>query len=137
MKVFLDTNVLLDVLLKRIPHYIESGSIWTLAESRKIDGVVSALSYPNSAYVLRAQGRQRIRDAIVLLQGVFRCIPLDEDILRHAFEYDMVDYEDAIQYASAIRAGADCLITRNARHFPVQDVLILSPAEFLARRLWE
>jgi hypothetical protein len=59
-------------------------------------------------------------------------MPLDAQIANQAIDSDIKDFEDAIQFFSAIRSGAAVLITRNPKHFPSADLVIHAPAEFLA-----
>ena len=137
MIVFVDTNVLLDVLVERQPFYDNSAHVWTLAEKGELQAFVSVLSFPNAAYVLRKQGRQAVRRALGLLQAVFHSVPLDEYLLAQALESDLPDYEDALQYYSALRAKATCLITRNIGHFPSDDLQVQTPQDFLAMHFSE
>jgi predicted nucleic acid-binding protein len=133
MNVFLDTSVLLDVLTGREPFYADSAQVWTLAETGKIAGLVSALSLPNVFYVLRrASGEEAARKAIGIIRAIFSLVPLDAQITNQAMDSGMKDFEDAIQFYSALRAGAVSLVTRNPQDFPLQGVAIQTPAEFLA-----
>ena len=66
-----------------------------------------------------------------LLRDTFQVIPLDEQVLSQAIESDIPDFEDAIQYFSAVRSGAQCLITRNQAHFPQGQLAIQDPSDFL------
>jgi predicted nucleic acid-binding protein len=132
MKLFLDTNVLLDVLVQRAPHSISASRIWSRVEARAVEGYISAVSFNNVHYVIRrAAGRPAAHEALKLLRDVFQLIPLDEEILHRAIDSDSADFEDAIQFFSALRARADCLLTRNVRHFPAEPVSVLTPEEFL------
>ena len=67
-----------------------------------------------------------------LMRDVFSLVPLDSQITNQAIDSDVRDFEDAIQFFSALRVGADSLITRNAKDFPTGDVSIQTPAEFHA-----
>ena len=69
---------------------------------------------------------------LTMLRDTFTPVPSDEQILTQAMDARFSDFEDAIQYFSALRADAVCLITRNPGHFPRSDLLVLSPADFLA-----
>jgi predicted nucleic acid-binding protein len=132
MKVFLDTNVLLDVLAKREPHCVAGAEVWSLAERGAISGYISAVSFNNVHYVLRrVAGRPLAREALKILRDVFQLIPADEQIIHRAIDSDFSDFEDAIQFFSAHRAGADFLITRNVRHFPKDPIAVVTPEEFL------
>jgi predicted nucleic acid-binding protein len=132
MKLFLDTNVLLDVLARREPHSFAASRVWSRVEAQAMEGYISAVSFNNAHYVLRrASGPRPAHEALKLLRDVFTLVPLDEQILHRAIDSDFSDFEDAIQFFSALRAGADCLLTRNVRHFPAEPVSILTPDEFL------
>jgi len=66
------------------------------------------------------------------MRGVFTPVPLSVQILNQAIDAGFDDFEDAIQYHSAIHAEAGYLITRDAGHFPASDFPVLLPASFLA-----
>ena len=133
MRVFVDTNLLLDVLAKREPFYAAAARIWTLAETGACDALVSAISFNNVFYIVRkARDPATARRALVLLRDVFACVPADQRILNQAIDSDIPDFEDAIQFYSALHARADFLLTRNARDFPAAILPILAPDEFLA-----
>ncbi len=132
MKLFLDTDVLLDVLTERAPHSVPASRVWSRVEARRAEGHISAVSFNNAHYVIRrAAGRRAAHEALKLLRDVFRVVPLDEEILRRAMDSDSPDIEDAIQFFSALRARADCLLTRNVRHFPAEPLSVLTPEQFL------
>ena len=138
MNVFFDTNVLMDVLLERRPFVTESREVWFLAERGKVAGLVSALSFSNIYYVVRkALGADTALSMMTLLRDTFAAAPLDEQILNQAIDAKFADFEDAIQYYSALRADAECLLTRNVDHFPVSGLRVLSPEEFLAAHSFE
>jgi predicted nucleic acid-binding protein len=133
VKLFVDTNVVLDVLLLREPFFENSTGILTLAETGQVTGYVSALSFPNVFYLLRrSEGERAARKAICGMRDLFTIVPMDAQITNQAIDSDIKDFEDAIQFFSALRVGADSLITRNAKDFPTGDVPIQTPAEFLA-----
>lgn len=133
MNVFVDTNVLLDVLARREPFFADSAEIWTLAETGAIVGHIAALSLPNLFYLLRrAKGPGAARGAARLLRDIFTLVPLDGQIANQALDADIADFEDAIQFFSALRADADVIVTRNPKDFPTTDIALQTPTEFLA-----
>ena len=133
MNVFVDTNILLDVLARREPFYAESAQVWTLAETGRVAGFTSTLSLPNLFYLVRqSEGPKAARKALSILRDIFHLVPLDAQIVNQAIDAEIKDFEDAIQFFSAIRAGASSLITRNPKDFPRRDVAIQTPVEFLA-----
>lgn len=137
MNVFVDTNVLLDVLARREPFYAHSVGVWTLAEQGRVKGFVSAISFNNIHYVTRKlRTRQAARRMMAFLRDTFEPVPLDKQILDQAIDADFEDLEDAIQYFSAVRAKSDCLISRDANAFPKPDLPVLTPAEFLSAHIF-
>jgi predicted nucleic acid-binding protein len=138
MKVFVDTNVLLDVLAERKAFYPEAMRVWTLAESGHIEAQVSAISFNNCYYIVhRYAGRRSAEKSIRLLGDVFETVDLTSRILRQAIDAGFADFEDAIQFHSAVHAKSECIITRNPDDFPRAPLSILSPAEFLAAHGFE
>ena len=135
MKVFLDTNVLLDVLAQREPFYEHSAAIWTLAEEGRILGLVSVVCFTNIFYIVRKlRDRRTAQRTVVLLRDTFTAVPCDAQVLNQAIDASFEDFEDAIQYFSAMQAGAAALVSRNAEHFPSSGLPVVSPVEFLATR---
>lgn len=133
MRIFVDTNLLLDVLAKREPFYTAAARVWTLAETGACEGLVSAISFNNVFYILRkARDAVAARRALVLLRDVFAAVAPDQRILNQAIDSEIPDFEDAIQLYSAVRARADYLLTRNVGDFPEGILPILTPDEFLA-----
>lgn len=133
MKVFVDTNVLLDVLAQRGDFYLPALQIWNLAESGRIEASIAAISFSNCYYIIRRYaGGKQAEKAVRLLRDIFTPVDLTSQILQQAIDAGFKDFEDAIQYYSAIHARAECLLTRNPDHFPRQSLAILGPQEFLA-----
>ena len=133
MDVFIDTNVLIDVLAKRDPFYGSSAQVWSLAENGSIHGLISAISFNNIYYVVRKlKNRKTAERMMVLMRNAFDVTALDKQILGQAIDAGFKDFEDAIQYVSALHAGVDCLVSRNPRDFPRKDLPVLSPEEFIA-----
>ena len=133
MRVLVDTNVLLDVLARREPFYAAAAAIWSMAERGEIRAVISAISFNNVYYVVRrAEGRAKAEKAMRLIRDVFESVPPDGQIINQAIDAGMHDFEDAVQFHSAIRARAASLVTRNPGHFPKSELPVLTPEEFLA-----
>ena len=133
MIIFFDTNILLDVLLRRKPYDAAALQLWFLAETDAVDSAVAAISFNNVYYVARqVADRNKAIESVRLIRGVFEIIPVDERILDQAMNSKISDFEDAIQYFCAVRAGADYLVTRNISDFPKRGMPIVSPEEMLA-----
>lgn len=135
MTVLIDTNILLDVLARREPHYQSSAQIWSLAERDELTAYISAISFNNIYYILRkASNKTTANNALKMIRDVFESIAPDIKIINQAIDSECDDFEDAIQYHSAIRIQAQTLITRNPNDFPTSPLPIATPEEFL--QLW-
>jgi predicted nucleic acid-binding protein len=132
MNIFIDTNVLIDVLAEREPFYADSARVWTLAEQGRVKGFISVISFNNIYYVVRRLRTRQIADGMmVLLRDTFSAVALDEQILDQAIDAKRKNLEDAIQYYSAVHARVDCIVSRDADAFPQSDLPVLTPAELL------
>lgn len=132
MKVLIDTNILLDVLMKREPHYLTAAKVWTLTKEGLVQGYISAISVNNLYYIVKKMKGQGVAEEFVDdILNDFEVVPLSKDILRQARTIKKLDYEDLIQYFSAIHSGCDSIITRNKKDFPVIGIKLFSPDEFL------
>lgn len=136
MKLFFDTNILLDVLAKRDPFYKDSARLWTLAERRQVEASISTLSLNNIYYIIRkASDKHKAHEASIILRNIFDLVAPDQKIVNQAIDAVIDDFEDAVQFYSAIRVQANYLITRNTDDFPKNQIPIMPPDEFLATQI--
>ena len=130
-KIFIDTNILLDVILRRADFYQQAAAIWADCESRKVQGYVSAISLNNMHDIMRKMVTPDVAlEYIRLVLNVFSIVPLDESILRLAVDLPQKDFEDAIQTFSAVQIKADCIVTRDKSHFSGNYMPVINPAEY-------
>jgi len=131
--IFFDINVILDIFLKREPFYASSAQVFSLAEAKQFNGCLGALSYPILFYLLK---KELDRDeAIAILKKVrivLKTAPLIEKVIDSALSSNIRDFEDAMQYYSALEVKSDYFITRNKKDYPANFLQILTPDEFLA-----
>ena len=133
MKIFIDTNILLDVLRSREPFLKDSLSVWSLVESEKVKGFISAISFNNVYYVLsRTVDNPNALNAMCIMRDIFQIISLDNRIINKAIDNDFPDFEDSIQFFSAIHAKADYIITRNVKDFSQQYIPAITPKAFIS-----
>ena len=132
MKIFVDTNILLDVLTKRELFYGNSAVIWSLVEEGIVEGYISAISANNLFYISKKlRDIEYAQELVDKILKDFQIIELNYEILKLSRTISDRDYEDLIQYFSAIKSGSRYLITRNKDDFPGTGIEILEPAEFL------
>ncbi|MBR3355343.1 MAG: PIN domain-containing protein [Oscillospiraceae bacterium] len=135
MKLLIDANIILDVLMKHEPFYQDSSLIWKLCETEQDEGHVSALTFANLVYVMRKElTPKQIESVLSSMRLIFRFDEMNEADLINAAALKWTDFEDAIQSVTAERIKADCIITRNVRDFRDSIIVAFTPAEYLARR---
>ena len=128
-----DINVILDIFLKREPYYAPAARLFTLIEEKKLHGYLSAQSFPTMFYILsRELKREKAMRVLEKLRIVFRVAAVDEKVIDLSLASTFKDFEDAVQYYSALHVRADCLITRNKADYRADRLPIMTPEEFLA-----
>lgn len=109
----------MDVLAARKFYYWQSARVWGLGESGRVTGAIPAIGYNNCFYVVRKHGgRAKALEALHFLRDVFQLVDLTAQVLNQAMDPGVSDLEDAIQYYSALHAGAEVLVTRKPDDFP-------------------
>ena len=133
MKIMIDTNVVLDVLLKREPFFQSSYEVLKRSALEQIEGFVSATAATDIFYLLRRalKDNQAAKDSREkLLQLVGFADALGEDV-HAAIASNMADFEDALVSAIAERYHMDYIVTRNSKDFRESSIKALTPQEFL------
>ncbi|MDP4007763.1 MAG: PIN domain-containing protein [Candidatus Peregrinibacteria bacterium] len=134
--VYVDTDVIFDVLTKREPYYNGSAKLFSLIENGKLTAYVSPLSFANMHYILRKiSSSAKSKSTLKKIFSLVKISPFTEDVLAKALDCDFKDFEDAIQNFSAINCKAKCIITRNLRDFTKSALPSFSPEEFLISQL--
>jgi len=134
-KLFIDTNVMMDLLGERVPHYDSIAKIATLADKGKVKMVVSAFSYPTVYYLLtKFESSDKVKEKLRKFKIISEISDLDETIIEKGLASNFSDFEDALQYYCALKADCDILITRNAKDFKESALPVMSGREFLQSR---
>ena len=133
MKVIVDTNILLDVVLNRKPFVEHASLIWWPAELKEIAVYVSTTSITHIYYIRRKHaGKEKARDFIADILSIFILAEIDESGFRDALDSNISDFEDAVQYAISKRVGCDSFLTRNKKDFGDKPN-VLEPSEFISK----
>ena len=134
MKVFLDTNILLDYLLKRQPFYDSAKKVFEMC-LYKIDGCVTPHSLIDVFYMLSERtdaSAEYCRNTILKLRSVLYVVPENDDrVFSAARNNSFDDFEDSMQNESATFAGVDYIITRNKKDFEKSAISAVTAEEFL------
>jgi len=137
MNILVDTNVVLDVLLKRPLFYQDSFKIFQLIDQERIHGCLSASSITDIFYLLRKD--QHNLDEIYLIMeeliALFSVVPVSETTISNALALRWKDFEDAVQYMAARENSITHIITRNKADYETLDIHCMSPAELLALKI--
>lgn len=134
MRVLLDTNVLLDLVLAREPYAADARLIWIACEQGRCAGFVAAIGVTTIWYVGRRQvGASIARQRVAELLATLHIAPVDGSVLVAAQASALTDFEDAVQLTAALAVGLDAIVTRNGSDFASSPVPVLTPADFLAR----
>lgn len=132
MKVFLDTNVMIDLIISRNPFYKDIAEIVKIAEKKEIKLYTSSLSFVNTFYVA---SKNNTKELVIESLKKFRIICdvtiIDELNVDKSLLSDFEDFEDAVQYNSAIYHDCEYIITRDKKGFKNSKITVMTPDEFL------
>jgi predicted nucleic acid-binding protein len=130
--IFLDTNIVLDLLAHRMPFYTEAAKLFSLADKKKIVLSVSALCLADINYILSKQiPEMEARTILRKFKVLVNVLPLDDKITDLALNSEFRDFEDAIQYFTAIENDQDLIITRNQSDFKESKIPVMTAGEFI------
>lgn len=133
-KLFLDTNVVIDLLGEREPFYNSIAKIATLADNGKIHLIVSALTYSTVYYLLsRFEDKEVVKEKIRKFKVIAETSDLTDKIIDKGLSSKFKDFEDSLQYYCAVKLECNMLITRNGKDFKESEIPVFSPDEYLSR----
>jgi predicted nucleic acid-binding protein len=136
IKIFVDTDICIDLLSERMPFNIHAAKLFSLADNHKIKIFVSSISFANIDYVLRSQfSGKSSRQMLAKFKTLVTVLPFDSRTIDLSIASDFADFEDAIQYNTAIENGQSILITRNTKDYKKAHIQVLTPETFLTSRL--
>jgi predicted nucleic acid-binding protein len=133
MNLFIDTNVLIDLIDKREPFYKDVAIIFSLAENKKFKLATSSLSFVNTFYVVsKSSSGLLVLDALKKIRIICAISNIDEIVVDQSLISNFNDFEDAVQYFSALHHKCDIIITRNKKDFKNSEIPVMTPMELLA-----
>ena len=131
-RLFLDTNIVIDLLDKREPFYKDAVRLFTMAYNKQIELFVAPITYTTASYLLRHHGSEGVRNLLANFRQLSRVATTDERVIDDSIASFFADFEDAVQYYSALKVKADVIITRNVDDFAAAKLPIMTAAEYLA-----
>ena len=131
-KIFLDTNIVLDFLGEREGFYEPAAKILTLADQKKIQIYTSPTSISNTFYLLSKFENTKIAlDKIRKFKVLCSISVMDDEVVEKAINSDFKDFEDAMQYFSALASNCDLIITRNEKDFKNALIPVMNGESYL------
>lgn len=132
LKVFLDTNVVIDFILKREGFAEDAAMIFDLSERKKLHLTLSSLSMNNIDYIVsKIDSKKQARQIIIKLLSLVKVLPVGQSTIEKAAMSEFKDFEDAIQNFCAEESNLNRIITRNLKDFKKSNLSIQTPKEFL------
>ena len=131
-KLFIDTNVMLDLLGEREPFYDSVAKIATIADKGKVKLIVSALSYSTVFYLLsKFEANDVVKEKLRKFKVISETSDLTDRIIDKGLSSKFSDFKDALQYYCALKTNCNLLITRNVKDFKKSAIPVLTPDEYL------
>ena len=132
-KIFVDTNIVIDLLSRRDPFFEEAASLFSLADKKRIELSVSSLTIANTSYTLLRQANSRETKSILRkLRLIVEILPLDDKVVGLALNDDtFTDFENGLQHFTAIENNQDIIITRNLKDFKNSKMPVMTAGQFL------
>lgn len=132
-KLFLDTNIILDLLEERHPFCTGAASIFSLADKNEIVLSASALSFSNANYILLQSNKyDEVKQMFRKIKIIVKVLSLDDKIVELALnDTDFKDFEDGLRYFTALEDGVDVIISRNLKDFKKARIPVMTADQYL------
>lgn len=130
---FLDTNVILDLLGERVPFFDSIAKVATLADQKKLTLIVSPLSFTTIDYVLnKYETSESVLNKLRKFKILCEVCEVNEETIDKALNSNFKDFEDALQYFTALQSNCSIIITRNGKDFKNSTIPIMTAEEYLS-----
>ncbi|HWZ13698.1 MAG TPA: PIN domain-containing protein [Mucilaginibacter sp.] len=131
-KLFVDSDILLDLFLERSPYSSYTQKLLILAEENQVKLFTSSVIINNLFYfIARDRNKEIAKQSLNLLIEICKILPVDEDVVKFALDSEFNDFEDALQYSTAIKFNCDQILTRNLKHYKKSTIPVLTAEQFL------
>ncbi|MGA9639600.1 type II toxin-antitoxin system VapC family toxin [Flavobacterium sp.] len=132
-RIFLDTNVILDLLGERIPFFDSIAKVATLADQKKLTMIVSPLSFTTIDYVLnKYETSGSVLNKLRKFKIICEICEVNEETIEKALNSNFKDFEDAVQYFTALQSNCSIIITRKGKDFKNSTIPIMTAEEYLS-----
>ena len=132
-RIFIDTNVLVDLVLERKGFYQDARRLFNLCKERRITPYISSISVAIINYLLlKKYNEEKVKELLEIIYKLTEILPFHKRIISLAHYSNFKDLEDGFQYFTAKENNIKVIITRNEKDFEINDVSVVSPKQFLA-----
>jgi predicted nucleic acid-binding protein len=133
IKILIDTNIVIDLLAKREPFYKSAAQLFSLADKQKLELSISSLSFANTNYVLsRLKSTQEAREILRRFRVLIKVLQLNDKLIDLALnDNNFKDFEDGLQYYTAIENEQNIIITRDLHDFRESKIPVMTAEEYL------
>ena len=134
-RLLIDTNIVIDLLARREAFYNEAAELFSHADKKELELKISSLTFANVNYVLsKLKSAKEAKEILRKFKVLVEILNLDDKIIELALSEDnFSDFEDGLQYYSAMENQVDVIITRNKKDFKNSKIPVLTAKEFLAK----
>jgi predicted nucleic acid-binding protein len=130
--VFVDTDIILDLLADRAPYNEFAKGLFSAADRGEVKVSVSSLSFTNIHYILSKQyTAEQSRKKLIKFKTLVTVLSVDDKLIELALSSDFSDFEDGVQYYTAIENGVQVLLTRNLKDYKAAEIPVMTAGEYL------
>ena len=133
-KLFIDTDIILDIFAKRKPFYNPAAQLFAQIDEKKVDAYTTPVVFSNLFYILsKFKSRKFALSSLRKLRLLLAIIQVDEKVIDLALNSEFKDFEDAIQFYAAKFHNLDFIITRNVKDFVSKEIIVLTAEDYNER----
>lgn len=133
-KIFVDTNIVIDLLAKREPFYRAAQELFTLSDKKEVQLQISSLTFANAYYsIVKHYKSVDAKKYLSKFKVLVEILPLEDKAIELALASDFVDFEDGLQYFTAMDYESDIILTRNKKDFKTSKLPVMTAEEYLKK----
>ncbi len=131
-KILVDTNIVIDLLTKRKEFYKPASKLFTLSDNKEIKLAISSLTFANTFYLLsKALNPMKAKEILRKFKLLVKVLPMDDKIIDLSLNSDFKDFEDAVQYFTALENKLEIIITRNLKDFKLSKIPVMTANDYI------
>ena len=134
-KIFVDTNIVMDLLTKRKEFYKPASELFSLADYKKVKLAISSITFANTYYLLSKElTHKKAKEILRKFRLFVKVLPLNDKIIDLSLNSDFKDFEDAVQYYTVLENKYEIIITRNLKDFKLAKIPVMTADDYLVMK---